>query len=59
MVWPHIGGEFTVSPSGRYIVYANGLGGVLQWDVEHRSGPVRSLPRRRPPTRPTSCRYTG
>ncbi|MBY8874760.1 trypsin-like peptidase domain-containing protein [Micromonospora sp. PLK6-60] len=34
------GGEFAISPSGRYLGYANALGGVVLWDIERRSGPV-------------------
>ncbi|SCF28471.1 trypsin-like peptidase domain-containing protein [Micromonospora mirobrigensis] len=40
------GGDFAISASGRYLGYANGLGGVLLWDIERRTGPMELAPTR-------------
>ena len=40
---PHVGGEFRISPSGRWVAYANGLGGVAVWDVTRPELPMVDL----------------
>ncbi|QUQ65809.1 nSTAND1 domain-containing NTPase [Kutzneria sp. CA-103260] len=39
-----IGGTFQLSGDGHFLAYANDNGGVVLWDVEHRSGPVELAP---------------